>query len=185
MSLLDSLLRRRRPRPASPQTIISRKIGKAVAALVLAGGAALFGIKAKQNTQGLTQAQKQNINLQVEKTDTNYEILNAIKNSTPLSHAIVKKAQVIKLLRNDNKGAKHQRWIIQIENGVTITIVHNIDIAEKVPVSPGDIIEAAGELIFGDRKKDPILHWTHADPNKKYIDGYILLNGKKYGDIQN
>lgn len=182
MGIFDTLYRRR-PRPPSPQTVISRKIGKAIAALILAGGAALFGLKTKESQKGLTLAQKSNQKIEVSKTDTNYETLEAIKNSRPLAYTTIKNAQVVKLLRNDNKGAKHQRWIVQIENGVTITIVYNLDLAEKVPVSPGDTIEVAGELVFGDRKKDPILHWTHADPQKKRQDGYVLHNGKKYGEI--
>ena len=49
--------------------------------------------------------------------------------------------------------------------------VHNIDLAEKVPLSAGDSVDLAGELVYGDRKKDPILHFTHSDPQKKRIAG--------------
>ena len=50
MGLLENLLRgRRRPRPPSVQTVVSRKIGKAIGALVIAGGAALFGLNLKGN----------------------------------------------------------------------------------------------------------------------------------------
>lgn len=186
MGFLDSILRRRRPRPPTLQTVISRRIGKAIAALVIGGGAALFGLKSRYNdhsTKGLTVAQKQVENIKVEKTSVNYDALNAIKNFKELPYVVIKNAKVVKLLRNDNKGARHQRWIIQIEEGVTITVVHNIDLAEKVPLSAGDEIELAGELVYGDRKKDPIIHWTHGDPQKKRAPGYILLNGKKYGDL--
>ena len=182
MGILDPIFKKR-PRPPSYQTLISRKVGKAIAALILAGGAALFGFNSKntESTQGLTVAQKKNVAIETVKTDTNYEVLNAIKSSKPLNYAVIKNALVVKLLRNDNKGARHQRWIVQIENGVTITIIHNIDIAEKVPLSVGDTVEVAGELVFGDRKKDPILHWTHEDPRGKRIAGYILHNGERYG----
>ncbi len=182
MGILDPLFKKR-PRPPSYQTLISRKIGKTIAALILAGAAALFGLKNKnaESTQGLTVAQKKNVTIETIKSDTNYEVLNAIKNSKPLTYTVIKNAQVVKLLRNDNKGARHQRWIVQIEGGVNITVVHNIDIAEKVPLSVGDTIEIAGELVFGDRKKDPILHWTHEDPRGKRIAGYVLYNGEKYG----
>lgn len=182
MGILDPIFKKR-PRPPSYQTLISRKIGKTIAALIIAGGAALLGLKSKntESTHGLTVAQKKNASIDTTKTDTNYDVLNAIRSSKPLTYTTIKNALVVKLLRNDNKGARHQRWIIQIENGVTITVVHNIDIAEKIPLSVGDTIEVAGELVFGDRKKDPLLHWTHEDPRGKRIAGYVILNGKRYG----
>lgn len=182
MGIFDPVFKKR-PRPPSYQTLISRKIGKGIAALIIAGAAGFFGFKNKDtdSTKGLTVAQKKNVAIETVKTDTNYEVLNAIKTSKPLTYAVIKNALVVKVLRNDNKGARHQRWIVQIENGVTITIIHNIDIAEKVPLAVGDSVEVAGELIYGDRKKDPILHWTHEDPKGKRIAGYVVHNGERYG----
>ncbi len=186
MGILDSILTRRRPRPPALQTQLSRKIGKLIAGGLIAGGAALFGLKNRgtsDTAKNLTAAQKQNSAIKATKQDLNYEVLNAIKNSKELPFVIIKEAKVVKLLRNDNKGAKHQRWIIQIQEGITITVVYNLDLALKVPLSAGDTIELAGELVFGDRYKDPILHWTHADPNKRRTDGYVLLNGKRYEEL--
>ena len=43
------------------------------------------------------------------------------------------KAEVIKLLADDNKGSRHQRFIVKTEN-LSVLIAHNIDLAERVPV---------------------------------------------------
>lgn len=185
MSLLENLLRRprRRPRPPRPETIISKQIGKAIAGLIIAGGAALFGLQQKNTSPSKKQIETPQAQVEVLAQSPHFQIEKAIAENRQAPFVEVKSAKVIKLLRNDNKGARHQRWIIQTSNGSTVTVVHNIDLAEKVPLSAGDEIDVAGELVFGDRKKDPILHWTHADPQKKRIGGYVVHLGKKYGDL--
>ncbi|MBC7754003.1 MAG: DUF3465 domain-containing protein [Moraxellaceae bacterium] len=111
----------------------------------------------------------------------NSEITSAIKNSAPLKYAIVKNAQVVKSLPDDKNGPLHQRWIMEIENGITITVFHNVDIAERVPVTVGSRLTVAGELEYGDKWKDPIMHWTHDDPQNRRKAGYVILNGTTYG----
>jgi hypothetical protein len=185
MGLLENLLRgRRRPRPPSVQTVVSRKIGKAIGALIIAGGAALFGLNMKGNKKANVVDQNKTAAVSdVAKTDANFQILKAISDNKEISFVEAKNVKVVKLLRADNKGARHQRWVVQFDNGTQMTAVYNIDLADKVPLSVGDVISMGGELVFGDRKGDPILHWIHADPRKKRIDGYVMLNDKKYGQL--
>ncbi len=111
----------------------------------------------------------------------NAEIIDAIKKSAPLKYTTVKNAKVIHMLPDDKTGPLHQRWIMEIENGLTITVFHNVDIAERVPVVEGSYITVAGELEYGDRWKDPIMHWTHDDPQGHRKAGYVILNGTTYG----
>jgi hypothetical protein len=177
---------RRRPRPPRPQTVISRQIGKAIGALILAGGAALFGLKNTNSKSANSSRDNQPTEInQVAKDDVNYLVIKAIANNSELPFVEIKNAKVVKLLRNDNKGAKHQRWQIMINKEIILTVIYNLDLAEKVPLSVGDEIDLAGELIFGSKKHDPILHWTHADPQRKRMDGYVLLRDKKYGTLIN
>lgn len=188
--LLDQLFRqRRRPRPPQPGTVISRYIGKAIAGLVLAGVAAVFGLKDKTSHQDnlknnqSTISSQQHVKTQVDLKDENYQLVQAIEANLELDFVQVKNAQVIKLLRADNRGARHQRWIIQLPSGHTITAVYNIDLSEKIPLEVGSTMDLAGQLVFGDKKHDPILHWIHADPQKRRRDGYVIYNGKSYGKL--
>jgi hypothetical protein len=111
----------------------------------------------------------------------NTEVIEAIKKSASIKYAVVKKARVTKILPDDKNGPLHQRWIVEIGNDVTVTVFHNVDIAERIPLSVGDIIDLAGELEYGDRWKDPIIHWTHEDPQGHRQAGYVILNSTTYG----
>lgn len=184
-SILNSLLggQRRRPRPPRPQTIISRQIGKAIAGLIIAGGAALFGLNINNKGTAKSVVASQNQAVQISESDPNSALLNALNTKKELFFVEIKSAEVIKLLRNDNRGARHQRWIIQLPNSEPILAVYNIDLSEKIPLSPGDIIDLAGELKYDDKKKTPLIHWLHDDPQKKRKNGYVIHNDKKYGTV--
>lgn len=184
MNIYDLLRRRRRPRPPRPETIISRHIGKAIGALILGGAAALFNLKGTGEKTASAKIQNSAPTSSYSQQDLseNGPLFQALQSGREVPFIQINNAKVVKLLRNDNRGAKHQRWIVQV-GSESVTVVHNIDLAEKVPISVGDTLELAGELIFGSKKGDPILHWTHDDPKNKRLGGYIIHNGKKYGAL--
>ncbi len=67
---------------------------------------------------------------------------------------------VIAILADDNKGTRHQRFIIKLANKQSLLIAHNIDLAPKInDLSIGDFIEFFGEYEWND--KGGIIHWTH------------------------
>jgi hypothetical protein len=51
---------------------------------------------------------------------------------------------VRRLLQDDDDGSRHQRFIIQLSNRQTLLIAHNIDVAERIPLSLGDRPRSAG-----------------------------------------
>ena len=73
---------------------------------------------------------------------------------------------------------EHEQFTMATPQG-PVQVIDNVDIAPRVPVQPGDRIEARGELVH-DRGKPPILHWTHHDPAHKHPDGFIRFQGKVY-----
>lgn len=87
-------------------------------------------------------------------------------------------APVIKLLPDDNKGSRHQRFILRINAQHTILVAHNIDLAPRVPLNVDDVIQLRGRYEYN--QKGGVLHWTHADPNHKIAGGWIRHRGKKY-----
>lgn len=87
--------------------------------------------------------------------------------------------KVVKLLRDDTKGSRHQRFIVRMKNGQTLLVAHNIDIAPRInKLRSGDKITFRGEYVYN--AKGGILHWTHHDPDGSSIGGWIEHQAKRY-----
>ncbi len=86
-------------------------------------------------------------------------------------------ATVSRLLRDDNSGSRHQKFIVDF-GSYTLLIAHNIDLAPRVPISKGDKVFIRGEYEWND--KGGVVHWTHHDPQNRRVGGWIELNGKKF-----
>lgn len=87
--------------------------------------------------------------------------------------------KVIKVLRDDNNGSRHQKFLIKLRSNLTILIAHNIDLSSRVrDLKAGDNIEFYGEYEWN--KKGGVIHWTHHDPRKKHKDGWLKHNGIIY-----
>ncbi len=87
--------------------------------------------------------------------------------------------KVIRILSDDNKGSRHQKFILKLSSGNTILIAHNIDLAPRISsISKGDTVQFYGEYEWNN--KGGIVHWTHKDPNGHHIDGWLKHNGITY-----
>jgi len=78
-----------------------------------------------------------------------------------------------------NTKAWHEAFNVRADDGTALEIVDNVDLAPRVPVSPGDQIGVRGELVR-DSGRGPLVHWTHHDPAGHHPDGYIDLAGRRY-----
>ena len=86
---------------------------------------------------------------------------------------------VIKILADDNKGSRHQKFIVKLASGQTVLIAHNIDLARRInSINIGDSIEFYGEYEWN--TKGGIVHWTHHDPAGRHKDGWLKHNGVLY-----
>ncbi|PKO46793.1 MAG: hypothetical protein CVU29_04815 [Betaproteobacteria bacterium HGW-Betaproteobacteria-22] len=86
--------------------------------------------------------------------------------------------EVVKLLSDDNKGSRHQRFLVKINNRQTLLFAHNIDLAPRIPLQIGDKVTFHGEYVYN--PKGGIIHWTHHDPKGAHVTGWVMLNGRKY-----
>lgn len=86
---------------------------------------------------------------------------------------------IARILADDNYGSRHQRFIVSLETGQTLLIAHNIDVAERVDgIRPGDSVVFFGEYEWNER--GGVIHWTHHDPGRRHVDGWIEFRGKRY-----
>jgi len=86
---------------------------------------------------------------------------------------------VLKLLPDDNKGARHQRFILRLSSGQTLLIAHNIDLASRIDgLGGGDKVAFYGEYEWN--AKGGVIHWTHHDPGGRHIGGWLKHDGKTY-----
>ncbi|MCP1660164.1 DUF3465 domain-containing protein [Neisseria perflava] len=86
---------------------------------------------------------------------------------------------VVKTLPDDNKGSRHQRFILKLSSGQTLLVAHNIDLADKIKgLKKGDRVGFNGEYEWS--KQGGVIHWTHHDPNGSHADGWLAHNGKMY-----
>ena len=87
--------------------------------------------------------------------------------------------KVVRILGDDNKGSRHQKFILRISSGKTILIAHNIDLAPRInSISVGDQVRFYGEYEWNN--KGGVVHWTHKDPNGYHIGGWLKHKGKTY-----
>ena len=100
-------------------------------------------------------------------------------NSKTSNIQVTANAVVSRILADDTIGSKHQKFIIRMPNSQTILVAHNIDLAPRVPnLQVNKSITVYGEYEWSD--KGGTIHWTHIDPNKNHIDGWIKYLDNKY-----
>jgi hypothetical protein len=85
---------------------------------------------------------------------------------------------VSRLLRDDTRGSRHQKFLIELDGGHSLLVSHNIDLAPRVPVDVGDRVSVRGEYVWNDR--GGLLHWTHHDPAGSTAGGWVRLRGETY-----
>lgn len=85
---------------------------------------------------------------------------------------------VVRLLHDDREGSRHQRFILDVGQGQTLLIAHNIDLANRVPLALGDRVAVRGVYEWSD--PGGLIHWTHHDPHGVESGGHILFRRKIY-----
>ena len=86
---------------------------------------------------------------------------------------------VKKLLADDNKGSRHQKFLVTINAEQTLLFAHNIDLAPRVDdLNVGDTVGFKGEYVYN--PKGGVMHWTHHDPDGNKQGGWIKHHGKTY-----
>ena len=86
---------------------------------------------------------------------------------------------VTRILKDDNQGSRHQKFILRLSSGLTILIAHNIDLAPRInAIANGDVVQFYGEYEWNN--KGGVVHWTHNDPNKRHVNGWLKHKDSMY-----
>ena len=137
--------------------------------IILALGLALYG---------LYESNPSVIKSFLEQSSAKDQLLSAYENrqsNLPVEGSGV----VVKILPDDLQGSRHQRFILRLSSGQTVLIVHNIDLAPRVPaLREGDRVEFRGEYEWN--SKGGVVHWTHHDPHGRHQPGWLKHNGSIY-----
>ena len=138
--------------------------------------AAYIGIDLKQNN--LNDNVVQTSIVEEAAVDDQHKIMKAYKQQIS-NIQVQSKGEVKAILADDNDGSRHQKMILKLENGLTVLVAHNIDLAPRVEgLRKGEIVEFYGEYEYS--PKGGVIHWTHHDPQAKHVDGWLKYQGKSY-----
>lgn len=86
---------------------------------------------------------------------------------------------VDKVLPDDRRGSRHQRFILGLSSGHTVLVSHNIDLAPRVEgLARGDPVILSGQYEWNER--GGVVHWTHHDPDGRRPGGWIRHEGSVY-----
>lgn len=83
------------------------------------------------------------------------------------------------ILTDDLNPPIHQRFILKLENGQTLLMLYNIDLASRIEdLRVGDYVSFKGRYFWND--KGGAIHWLHHDPSGRLAGGWVKHKGKIY-----
>ena len=154
---------------------------------------AVFTYQKMQNKQPLQSQHQQEIEAVQKQNDAGGENADTTSSGKQSAEAVLKQAfeneqsdiqvegegTVWKTLPDDNKGTRHQRFILKLSSGQTLLVAHNIDLADKIKgLKKGDKVAFYGEYEWSEQ--GGVIHWTHRDPSGRHTDGWLKHDGRLY-----
>lgn len=107
------------------------------------------------------------------------DLIRAVRDRRSVFFVQASNVVVVKVLPDDTQGLKHQRWYVRLSDGSQVFAVYNIDQTARVPVQVGQTMSLGGEFKWTDQ--GALIHWLHSDPSGRRPNGYVIVNGQKYG----
>ena len=111
--------------------------------------------------------------------------LNGADNTVQLAYAAQRSGvwletsgRVIRVLKDDNEGSRHQKFILELDDGHSVLVAHNVDLARRIPVRQGLSLTLRGRYEWNDR--GGVIHWTHHDPEGREQGGWIDVDEVRY-----
>ena len=86
--------------------------------------------------------------------------------------------RVMRVLSDDNEGSRHQKFILELSDGHSVLVAHNVDLARRIPVRQGLSLTLRGRYEWNNR--GGVIHWTHHDPDGREQGGWIDVGEVRY-----
>ena len=158
-----------------------KKLQVSLIAVVVIMFAAYFGFESKESKESVASfksIEHQNDRYSKNDLDDTDKIGRAFQNKKS-DLQVRATGTVVAVLKDDNEGSRHQKFILELSNGQTVLIAHNIDLAPRInTLQKGDQVEFYGEYEY--TEKGGVIHWTHHDPQRRHIDGWLMHDGRTY-----
>ena len=140
--------------------------------------AAYLGINQQQHTPPKNESPITTSSEAVSTVDDHQKIQQAFQQQQ--NNVQVRASGVVKaILADDHEGSRHQKFILLLKDGLTVLVAHNIDLAPRIEnLQKGDTVEFYGEYEYN--SKGGVIHWTHHDPQRQHIDGWLKYQGRMY-----
>jgi len=178
--------RRLSTRPENVKRRLANRVAQVLAAIVLAGGyyvwntyIAPVGDEQRAQPESVAPAAAASTNAATATDSAGVSRIDTLYANRTSNEIVTVTAPVKRVLKDDNDGSRHQRFILELPSGLNILVAHNIDLAPRVPgIAAGDSVTVRGEYEWDER--GGVLHWTHHDPAARHQGGWIEFDGKKY-----
>lgn len=158
-----------------------KKLQFSLIAVIVIMFAAYFGFESKESKESVAtfkSIEHQNDRYSKNDLDDTDKIGRAFQNKKS-DLQVRATGTVVAVLKDDNEGSRHQKFILELSNGQTVLIAHNIDLAPRInTLQKGDQVEFYGEYEY--TEKGGVIHWTHHDPQRRHIDGWLMHDGQTY-----
>jgi len=85
---------------------------------------------------------------------------------------------VIRVLSDEKTGVPHQKFVIQLKNGLDVIVSHEIGHSGRVPVSNKDMVTVRGEYLWSE--PGGVIRLTKRDKSPQRRHGWIEHEGVRY-----
>jgi Protein of unknown function (DUF3465) len=110
---------------------------------------------------------------------TDLDILKNAFDNQQSNIQVKQTGRIAKILRDDDRVPRHQRFLVELSSGLKLLIAHNIDLAPRVEgLKEGAEIAFCGEYEWNN--KGGVVHWTHRDPKAHHKNGWLLYDNRRY-----
>ena len=85
---------------------------------------------------------------------------------------------VARIMLDDRSDPRSQKFVIRLENGQSVLIVHDQVAAKRVPVAIGDTVSVRG--LYRWSETGGTVLFTEMDPSPRRRHGWVEFDGKRY-----
>jgi hypothetical protein len=85
---------------------------------------------------------------------------------------------VARILMDDREDRRNQKFTIRLTNGQMLLVIHDQEVAGRVPVSVGDTVLVRGEYVW--TETGGTLRHTQRDYSTRRLHGWIDHRGERY-----